>query len=201
MNAINTVLFAFDLIPEYESYMTSSNLFSFSRADASRSHQISYEMDEAAATHMAKENGWRKAKDLKFDAVIDPIEHGWLMVGRLTGQITMRCVISDSPINFPIQMDISRKYIQNYENFPDDFSWDDDFDVDVEEMPSEIDLNSVISEALLLELPQYPKLAKYEKQDIWELAPLDEETAREENTTRPFANLREMLEDKKNRNS
>ncbi len=166
------------------------------RLDRSRAHDFDYRPSVEDLREIAVQNEWRKLDISKFSGTISPIDEGWAFEGRIIGLLTQNCVISGAPVKFDLDLPVERQYLTHMPDLPKDFTIEDDFDTNIEPIPQNLDLNALISEEVLLEAPDYPRLKEYDRKEIWESDPVDEDDLQEERKASPFADLDKRLSQK-----
>ncbi len=165
------------------------------KLDRSRVHEFAYHPSEEENSELVMRNEWRSLADLSLEGILEPIEEGWELSGHILGSLKLSCVISGAPIGQKLNLQIRRLYTHHGIDFPQDFNWDMDFDVEKESVPQNLDLLELLSESLLLATPEYPRLTKYETETLWEHDPI---STRDElqSEQKPFAALKSMLDEK-----
>ena len=144
----------------------------------------------SAASAMAADIGAIEIKKLRFEGVV--VSTGtsdWLLTGRLGATVVQECVVSLAPVKTRLDAKVARNFTteeaagttRSYAPVPD---------LDIEVVEGSIDLAAVAREALLLELPTYPKIEGAEA----ELSnfPGGTEPEFHEDGRRPFASLSEL---------
>lgn len=170
------------------------------RLERAKTHAFEYVPTNEDLREIAQLHDWKKLKIERFSGKLIPHDEAWEFAGNIQGQATMRCVISDAPIHFPLDIKIHRFFVLNDVALPDELNWDLEFDLDREPMPQSLDLKEIMTEAIVLELPDYPKLPQYEGDTAWQLE-TDNGTEALEETHRPFAALKGLLNEKNGKES
>jgi len=111
---------------------------------------------EAEAEAIRQSLGLRGLRKMRFQGEISPLgKRGWLVSGTVGASITQNCVVSLEPVKTRIEADVSLRFL------PDsDIAYDTPEDVledDVEPLGAVIDLGHVAVEALMLDMPEYPR--------------------------------------------
>ncbi|MEX0309939.1 MAG: DUF177 domain-containing protein [Tateyamaria sp.] len=137
-------------------------------------------------------------RKLRFEGQI--AAHGatdWLLTGQLGATVTQPCAVTLVPVTTRIDVPVRRLYVRDYEEIdvPEAEMPEDD---EVEPLTSWIDPGAVMTEALSLAIPDFPRAegAELGQMVLTEpgVAPLTDEAAK------PFAGLADLkssLEDKK----
>lgn len=149
---------------------------------------------------IAKQLGLIDLKKLRFIGKIVPAgDADWTMTGNLGATVVQACVVTLAPVTARIETSVTRQFIAS-PLYPSD---DDEEEIEIlpgddsEPLGSHIDLAEVMTEALSLALPLYPKAADadLETSTFTEdgVTPMSDEAAR------PFASLsalRDKLDNK-----
>lgn len=176
--------------------MLDNQIIPIRKLDRSRDHEFHFKPDDVQNAEILSHSGWRALKGIELKGKLTPHDDGWSLEGDLSGTVTLSCVISDAPIHQRLSTKIRRFYWSKGMELPSELSWDLDFDVDQEEMPQNLDLLTVISEAIALEVPDYPKLPKFQSQSDGSPWQYLEDEPVEVETQRPFANLKDLIDSK-----
>jgi len=110
----------------------------------------------------------------------------WRLTAHLGATVVQPCVVTLDPVTTRIETDISRLYLARYED-PEGDEVEMPEDDSIDPLPETLDLTQILSEALALALPEYPRKdgahldeAIYSEPGV---APMRDEDAR------PFAGL------------
>lgn len=95
----------------------------------------------------------------RFEGELVPMgRKNWQLRGKLGATVTQSCVLTLAPVKTRIDVPIERIYLADFELPDEDSVTEMDEDDDVSEpLPAEIDMISVISEAIALNVPAYPR--------------------------------------------
>lgn len=97
-------------------------------------------------------------KKLRFAGSLSPVgKNDWQLKARLGATLRQPCVISGAPVTTRIDHDVSRLYLADVRNEPNETETEFDGRDDVEPLRPVIDLMQVLCEALALEIPDYPR--------------------------------------------
>lgn len=156
---------------------------------------VSFEMapDADARAALAKEMGIIGVKKLRFTGEIGPNGRKDLaLIGHLGATVVQACVVTLEPVTTRIEEPVLRRYVAGYE-MPEDAEAEMPEDESLEALPEEIDFAAVMSEALALNLPAWPRAQGIEPVDLAVTepgkAPMTDDDAK------PFAALK-ALKDK-----
>ena len=143
-----------------------------------------------AAAAMADDIGAIEIKKLRFEGVIVSTgASAWQLTGKLVATVIQECVVSLSPVKTRLDIDVVRNFsteepggtARPYAPVPK---------LDIEVVAKSIDLAAVAREALLLELPIYPKIEGAEATQS-NFSGVNEPDFNEDRR-RPFASLSEL---------
>jgi uncharacterized metal-binding protein YceD (DUF177 family) len=101
--------------------------------------------------------GLRGLRKMRFQGTLGPIgKHGWLVKGALGASITQDCVVTLEAVKTRIDTEVSLRFLP--ESQIEDDTPEDVLEDDVEPLGPIIDLGHVAVEALLLAMPDYPRI-------------------------------------------
>lgn len=147
------------------------------------------EAEMAQIARDLKIDGLRK---LSFEGALAPDgRHDWRLEAHLGATVVQPCVLTLAPVTTRIEEDVTRRFLRE---LPDEAGEDEEVEMPEDEtidaLRPEIDLTSVMTEALALALPLYPRA---------EGAALDEanftepgKAAMTDEDARPFAGLKAL---------
>ena len=115
----------------------------------------------------------------------------WVLSAHLGATVVQHCVVSLDPVSTRIDAPVERKFVPLAEIEPIQVSEDEEIEMDqddiIEPLEAELDLLTILSESLALELPAYPRskgaVLKTAMFSAAGLAPMSDEDAK------PFAEL------------
>ena len=111
---------------------------------------------EAEAEAIRQSLGLRGLRKMRFQGEISPLgKRGWLVSGTIGASITQNCVVSLEPVKTRVEAEVALRFLPE-----SDIEYDTPEDVledDVEPLGTEIDLGHVAVEALMLNMPEYPR--------------------------------------------
>lgn len=144
------------------------------------------EPDRQTLAAIAEELGLTGLSDLRFKGQLTPaINDGWQLEGDLTAQVVQPCIVTLEPVPSRVTDHVRRLYSPHAaEPEGDEVEMPDD---EVELLGRDIDLAAVMTEALALALPLYPRAAGAELDTP---AEPDQDTVE---TRRPFAGLADLM--------
>ena len=151
---------------------------------------------EAEAEAVRNTLGLRGLRKLRFEGEIIPLgKRGWLVSGTLGASITQSCVVSLDPVKTRIDTLVSLRFLP--ESMIEDDTPEDVLEDDIEPLGPVIDLGHVAVEALLLAVPEYPRVEAAELEQTTAAPPGAAPIKDEE--TKAFADLG-ALRDKMGKN-
>jgi uncharacterized metal-binding protein YceD (DUF177 family) len=98
-----------------------------------------------------------RAKKVSFDAVLTAVdERDWRLRGSLGATVVQSCVITQAPVTTRIETQVERLFTAE---MPDELEDETEIPEDdrMEPLPRVLDLKELITEALALAIPLYPK--------------------------------------------
>ncbi|WP_095589220.1 YceD family protein [Actibacterium ureilyticum] len=155
---------------------------------ADRSHAFTIEPDAETRAKLAQTLGISGLRKLRFTGQLQPENRAdWRLRANLGATVIQPCVVTLEPVTTRIDTEIARLYTARPEVIPDTTEVEMPEDDSVEPMPEVLDLFDVLTEALALALPDYPRAdgAALEQAQFAEpgVAPMTDEDAK------PFAAL------------
>ena len=147
--------------------------------------------DEMLA-ELARDVGATSISRLRFCGDITASPNGeWCLSGKIGASIVQQCVVSLQDVRTRIDTTLERRYLADIGQVYPGIECPVPEDDTIELLTPEIDLYSIAREALLLELPVYPRKDGAELPDG--TLPLAEDTAPDDPpTARPFAILSDL---------
>lgn len=168
-------------------------MIEFARLPKGGETRFDYAPDEAARRKIIDELGLRALRKVRLEGELVAEAGGdWLMTARLGATAVQDCVVTLEPVTTRVDTDLSRRYLaepapppEGEAEMPEDDS--------AEPLPARLDLRRVLTEALALALPDYPRAdgAALGAQSFTEpgKTPMKDEDAR------PFAALKALRGD------
>ncbi len=151
-----------------------------------RSFKLDLGGDEVAA--IVKALGISGLSKLRFEGELAFNDQGELVLtADLGASATQACVVSLEPVKTRIDTEVIRRFSPHMESRPEEYQMLEDEDENVDPLDDIIDLGAVLSEAIALNLPDFPrsKDAELAQKTFTEpgVTPLEDED------TKPFASL------------
>lgn len=141
---------------------------------------------EAEAEAIRETLGLRGLRKMRFEGGIEPMgKRGWHVVGKLGVSITQSCVISLEPVKTRIDHEVSLRFLPD--SMIDYDTPEDVLEDDIEALGAVIDLGLVATEALMLIMPEYPRIDSAELAQMTAAPPGAAPIKDEE--VKPFAGL------------
>lgn len=124
-----------------------------------RAHQIDLSLDGQYLNDMAAAVGADKLAKLRFVGQLQPQgKSNWTLEGHLGVSATQSCVVSGDPVKTRIEVDIMRRYVAGYTPAQTDAAEVEmTEDERIDPLPETLDLVDVLTEVIVLELPDYPR--------------------------------------------
>ncbi|MEC7761955.1 MAG: YceD family protein [Pseudomonadota bacterium] len=114
-------------------------------------------LNERQMKALADELGIDDLRKVRFSGTLKPLsKRDWRFTGHIGATVDQMSVISLDPVTTRIEEDIERTWIDGLEPVTAEESETPD-DVDREPLGFEIDMGTVLAEALALALPDYPR--------------------------------------------
>lgn len=143
---------------------------------------------------IAAELGLLDLPELSFSGELRPVGRGdWHLSGQLTARVVQPCVVTLVPVTTAISEDVTRRYLAEMPA-PEGDEIEMPEDDTAEPLPAVIDAGVVMTEALALALPLYPRARGAELGDVQVTEP--GKPALRDEDLRPFANLAELMKRK-----
>ena len=172
--------------------MTQSPSLTFRVADLSqkRPTQIDLKAEAPLRTSLAVELGVTQIKKLTFTGQLHAAgKTDWTLSGHLGATVVQPCVVTLDAVTTRIEEDIVRHFISDWQD-PEDTEAEMPEDDSSEPLGAEIDVMRMITEALSLAIPAYPRAEGAELGAMIHaepgIEPLNEETVK------PFASLADL---------
>ena len=143
--------------------------------------------DTAMETRIAAALDLLKLRKARFRGVVKGEgTRDWRLEGRLEATVTQPCVATLAPVVTRIETDVVRRYLADYAD-PTETEAEMPEDDTAEPIPTEIALETVLTEALSLALPIYPRAGDAEPVELRVTEP--GQTAMTDAEAHPFAAL------------
>lgn len=146
--------------------------------------------DAEARKAMAAALGIRDIRKLRFDGTIAPQGgRDWHLTATLGATVVQDCVVTLEPVVTRIDEPLTRTYLSNFE-YPGGAEAQMPEDDTVESIPAVLDLDVLLSEALSLALPAFPRAADAELGEA--IYAQDGATPMSDEDAKPFAGLGDL---------
>lgn len=138
---------------------------------------------------IADDLGLSGLRKLSFQGRLEPEgKRDWRLVAHLGATVTQPCVVTLAPVTTRIEEDIERRYLAELPALPED---EDEVEMpeddSIDPLPSTLDVAVVMTEALALALPLYPRADDAELGETVVTEP--GKTPLKDEDTKPFAGL------------
>ena len=132
-------------------------------------------------------------RKMRFSGRISPFEdEGWLLEGKLGATISQNCVVTLARVRTRLDLDIRRIFTPMAEPDENEITLDASHNDELEPLGKEIDLGLVAMEALVLAIPEYPRVEGAEMPES-SFSPPDKSDI-EEDAPKAFAGLAALKE-------
>ena len=113
--------------------------------------------DAAALSRIATDLGLLELRNLRLEGRLTPLDRrDWRFEGQLGATVVQPCVVTLAPVVTRIEEPVTRSFIADWQP-PEGDEVELPEDVDTEALGAEIDLGAMMSEALALALPAWPR--------------------------------------------
>lgn len=124
---------------------------------------VNYEFEEIPSedetTEMAALFDVISIRKMRFTGTISPFEDaGWLLEGKLGATISQNCVVTLVRIRTRLDLDVRRIFTPMAEPDRNEITLDATHNDELEPLGREIDLGLLAMEALVLAIPEYPRV-------------------------------------------
>lgn len=160
--------------------------------------QFNFRPDAAQMRTLKEALDLSSLRKLSFSGNLSPVgKNDWLLVAELGATAVQPCAITLEPVTTRIDEHLERRFVAEMPDFSKEVE-EDEFggvamieDDSLEPLESEIDLWRVMSEALALALPDYPRADGAELGTLTVTEPGKE--ALTEDSAKPFAGLADLM--------
>lgn len=132
-------------------------------------HDFALEPDAETRAKLAQTLGISALRKLRFTGHLVPENRAdWRLTAQLGATVIQPCVVTLAPVTTRIDTDTTRLYLAKSPVIPDEPEVEMPQDDTTEPMPETLDLVAVMTEALALALPDYPRAqdAELDQQDF-----------------------------------
>ncbi len=167
-----------------------SAIYRVSALSPRRPQRFEIAPDEAETRALAETLGLRGLRKLRFDGEISAEgEADWRLEGHLGATVTQSCVVTLEPVTTRIEENVIRRFLRDWpppeERQGEEVEMPEDETIDP--LGTEIDVGAVMTEALALALPAYPRAEHAEIEEVVAAPPGAEPVTDAE--LKPFAGL------------
>ena len=149
--------------------------------------EIEVTPDSAALRALADALDLVDLRKLRFTGQLSPLgKRDWRLTGHLGATVVQSCVVTLAPVTTRVEEDVARNWVADFE-IPQDDEVELPETVEDEPLGTEIDVGAVITEALALALPAYPRAEGAELGDAAFTEP--GQTPMTDDDAKPFAGL------------
>lgn len=165
-------------------------------ASITREAEFDLRPEADARANVAEMLGIRGVRKLSFQGQIAPEgKSDLLLEGKLGATVVQDCVVTGEPVTTRIDEPVLRRYLSDWEEPEGDEAEMPDDDT-AEALPAEIDLSVVMTEALALALPPWPRAEGVDPVDVTVTEP--GKVPMTDDDARPFAGLKALRDQMKN---
>lgn len=125
--------------------------------DGRKDHRIEIELGAGERARLAEDLGIVGIKKLRFIGALSPLDRfDWRLDAELGATVVQACVVTLAPVTTRIDVPVRRTYLRDYAEV-DSPEVEIPQDDSVEPLPETLDLAAVLTEALALALPDFPR--------------------------------------------
>ena len=148
-------------------------------------------------TALAQELGISGIRKLRFEGVVTPDgSTDWRLDASLGATVVQPCVVTLDPVTSRLDTQVSRRFVRDMPDLTDAAEAEMPEDDSLEPLPETLDLYAVMSEALALALPDFPRADGVEPVEISVTEP--GKKAMTDEDAKPFAGLAALRDTLKN---
>mgnify|MGYP001162714339 CR=1 FL=1 len=134
----------------------------FSDLNPKKTHEFDFRPGDDVAGNLVTDLGLLGLSKLRLYGRLFAVgQKGWVLDARLGARVVQSCVVSLDLVSTRIDAAVERKFVPITEMEPTQFSEEDEIEMQqddsVEPLGAGVDLLSILSESLALELPAYPR--------------------------------------------
>jgi uncharacterized metal-binding protein YceD (DUF177 family) len=160
-------------------------------SDLTRAVSVNLQPDATARQKIAQNLGILGVRKLRFSGSLAPDgARDWTLVADLGATVQQSCVVTLEPVTTRIDAKVVRRYLAEMPSQPEGDEVEIPDDDSAEPLPVSLDLVAVMTEALALELPDWPRAEGVEVVDVTLTepgrAPITDADAK------PFASLKSL---------
>ena len=164
---------------------------------SSLNNTVDYKFDEVPSedetNEMAALFDVVSIRKMRFTGGISPFEdEGWLLEGKLGATVSQNCVVTLDRVRTRIDLDVRRIFIPMDDPDENEITLDASHNDELEPLGKDIDLGLIAMEALVLAIPEYPRVEGAELPE-GDYSPPDA-TDIEEDAPKAFAGLAALKE-------
>lgn len=169
--------------------ISQKNRILLSRLNGRESHAFRVEVSDALRQYLVELLDLVSLRKLRFEGALHPVAaRDWQLRADLGATVVQPCVVTLDPVTTRIDQRVDITYVAGFDE-PTAAESEMDSDDSVEALVEEIDLESVLAEALALHVPDYPRK---EGVALANAVSGHEDTSEEEERQRPFAGLGDL---------
>ena len=140
---------------------SAQSIFRFADLSHQRPTAFNISPDADQRRQVAKELGFRALRKLRFTGkLVASGKKNWALKAKLGATIEQDCVVTLQPVTTRLDCQVNRRFVPAADLTPMEDAVDEiemDGDETLEPLPEEIDLLKVLTEALSIEAPDYPR--------------------------------------------
>jgi uncharacterized metal-binding protein YceD (DUF177 family) len=143
--------------------MTDRHHIRLSELPPGRPTAFRIEPDAEAREALARELGLSALRKLRFEGELHPRgKRDWDLAGRLGATVVQHCVVTLEPVTTRIEEEVTRRFRADLPEPPPGVEIEAPEDDTLEPLPDTLDLGRVMTEALALAIPEWPRAGEAE---------------------------------------
>ncbi len=168
-------------------------------AGESTSQTFHLEPDHAARSKLAEELDLLALRKLRFQGQVAPEgATDWTLEGKLGATIVQPCVVTLEPVTTRLDVHVARRFVKDLPDPGDASEVEMPEDDSLEPLADTVDLAEIMSEALALHIPDFPRADGVDAVDLSVTEP--GKTPMTDEEAKPFAGLASLRDTLKNDN-
>jgi len=135
-----------------------THIIRFADLPGRKRSQFTIQPDAAGRRALAQTLGLQSIRKIRFDGMLIPMgKRDWRIEAKLGATIVQSCVVTLEPITTRIDEEVMRSYLTEIDT-PDETEVEMVEDDTTDPLPDTLDLIEVMTEALVLAMPAYPRI-------------------------------------------
>lgn len=172
-----------------------AHILHLARLPADEEHPFRLEPDAGTRQQIIQQLGLLGLRKLRFEGRMIPAgKRDWRLEATLGATVVQPCVVTLEPVSTRLDEPVTRTYLAHMPELPEGEEVEMPDDDSAEPLPELLDLNTVMTEALALALPLYPRATDAHIEEAVFTEPGTEPMTDED--TKPFAGLADLMKNR-----